>query len=112
MAIDNSRIQELLKAWGSRTITAAEELELTALLKEEQADSAVHEHIQSLVANYQPGELLPAIDWEKVFEVIQTKKQQSDQQTPVRSINRKRWWWAAASIIIIAGVAAWLLIGR
>jgi len=104
MEKENERIQYLLKAWTSRSITPAEERELAAWIGENDGQSALHAYIKELVDQYKPAELLPAVDWEIVFERIQAIKQQRIEPLPQPPLRQMRPWlrWAAAAVIVFA----------
>src|SRR5262245_10940786 len=104
MAKENERIQYLLEAWTSRSITPAEERELAAWIGGNDRQSALHAHIKELLDQYKPGELLQDWDWEIVCNRIQAIKQQRIESLPQVPLRQMRSWlrWAAAAVIVFA----------
>lgn len=105
----------MLHAWTSRKATPTEEKELFDWISENNDEGPVHAHIQKLVEEYQPGELVPAVDWENMYEKILGGRNQVEEPVlyrpsfPGRGVSRRRWI-AAASIIFLLGasVFVWL----
>jgi transmembrane sensor len=108
------RIKYLLRMWTSRKATPAEVNELFDWISETKDEAPVQTHIQQLVEEYQPGELMPAVQWESIYQKILDGRKTEEQPIIRRSfsdrfvINKKLL--VAACIILIAGLAAliWL----
>lgn len=113
MAKEDERIRHLLKAWTSRTITPAEERELARWIGDNYGQSALHAHVIALVDQYKPGELLPAVEWEAVFEKIQATKRSAPGESQQRVIRRMpswlRWGVAAVAAATISAIAVLVL---
>jgi transmembrane sensor len=113
MSLPKERIKYLLHAWTSRKATPTEEKELFDWISENNAEGPVHAHIQKLVEAYQPGELMPAVDWENMYEKILGGRKQ--EEAPVLSrpsfpglgVTSRRWI-AAASIILLLGASVFV----
>jgi len=107
MESSGERLTYLIAAYCNRKSTEAEEQELFALVKEDAlTEQAVHHHIQQLITQFDTRELVPAVNWEHVYQQIQEKAMQEDEP----AVTRRTGGWlriaAAAVIILVAGVAA------
>lgn len=110
MPVSNERVSFLLHAWSSRTATLAEEQEFFDWISDQEDENAVHAHIKQLVNGYAPGELLPAVDWEALYEHILEKRESSAPVEPLTHRLPWKYWVAAAAIILLLSAGTyWLL---
>lgn len=98
------RLAYLLAAYCNRKSTEAEDQELFALVKEDdQTEQAVHRQIHHLITQFDTRELVPAVNWEQVYQQIQEKTMAKDE--PVVPRRRIRWFTisAAAAVLLVLG---------
>jgi len=106
MPSSRERLSYLIAAYCNRKSTEAEEQELFSLVKDDElTEQAVHQQIQRLIEQFDTRELVPAVNWEQVYQQIQEKAMANDEPaTP-----RRRIGWlsisAAAAVILLLGVA-------
>jgi transmembrane sensor len=107
MPFARERLAFLLEAYCNRKTTEAEEEELFSLIKEDYpAEQSVHEHLEQLIEQFNTRELVPAVNWEHVYQQIQEKTM--GDAAPVISRRRIPWFriTAAACIILLLGISA------
>ena len=101
------RLAWLLEAYCNRQTTEAEEQELFALIKENNLpEQPVHEHIQQLIEQFDTRELIPAVNWEHVYQQIQEKAMAKEDLLATR---RRIPWFrisSAAAVILLLGISA------
>ncbi len=103
-----NKIQYLLKAWSNRTISAEEEKELAAWVKETRDWSEFYAYVDRLVEQYDPKEFDQQVDWEILFDKIQTTKRARRKKNEVpfnksKSIFMRPWLkWAVAAVLLPA----------
>lgn len=113
MSTSQERIAFLLESWTSRKATEPDEQELLTLLAAGEGEEVLQQHIQQLVEGYNQSELMPAVDWENLYNKIMLKKR--NEQVPVspapviRRIAAWKRWAVAASIILVVSVSSYLL---
>ncbi|MEO5682294.1 MAG: FecR domain-containing protein [Chitinophagaceae bacterium] len=112
MPFNQERLAYLMEAYCNRKTTEAEEQELFSLIKsDEQHEQPVHRHIQQLIEKFDTRDLVPAVNWEQVYQQIH-EKTMSDEAEPV--LRRRSFAWlritAAASIILLLGISSFYLL--
>lgn len=103
MAIPKSRITYLLEAYSSRKATPAEEEELFQWVKKGH-QQPIKKHIEKLVSNHNFNELVPAVEWERMYQRILEEKDAPVIGQKVRKITWVRWV-AAAVVLLLFGSA-------
>ena len=101
MALSKKRISYLLEAYSTRKATRAEEDELFEWIKKGD-EKPFKKHIEKLVLDY--NELVPAVEWERMYERIMEEKDSRDIQPRMRKITWIRWA-AAAAVLLLFGSA-------
>jgi transmembrane sensor len=98
MALSKNRISYLLEVYTSRKATNAEEEELFQWVKKGN-EQPIKKHIEKLVSDYNLNELVPAVEWERMYERIMEEKDSPD----VHPKARKGTWirWAAAAVVLL-----------
>jgi ferric-dicitrate binding protein FerR (iron transport regulator) len=105
MPFSQERLAYLLELYSSRKATAAEEQELFALVKENDVEGPVIDHIRELITRSGHRELLPAVDWESVYRQIEEKTGAAEEEETL-IVPRRRIWpriVAAACLLLMAG---------
>ena len=98
MALAKKRISYLLKVYSNRKATREEVDELFEWVKKGK-EKPLKKHIEKLVSEYNLNELVPAVEWDKMYERILEEKERLDAQPKLRKMS----WihWAAAAVIIL-----------
>ncbi|MGJ5641479.1 FecR family protein [Formosa sp. S-31] len=109
---ENNKIKYLLEAWKNQTISVDEKEELVKWVKESKDWSEFYQYVDSLVEQYDSIELDQQIDWENLFDKIQTtKKETTVEKSSAKVIDvhftkrksvfmRPRFKWAVAAILV------------
>src|SRR6185503_368191 len=103
MALSKERIAYLLKVWTSRKATEAEEMELFNWINEKEFKEPLESYINRLVKEYNNQELLPAVDWEKLYGRVLEKRDSVVRER--QRVHKYSWfkWPAAAAILLLVG---------
>ncbi len=106
MPSSRERLAYLIAAYCNRKTTEAEEKELFSLVKDDDlTEQTVHQQLQQLITQFDTRELVPAVNWELVYQQIQEKAMADDRP----ALPRRNWrWWrisAAAIVLISIGIA-------
>lgn len=106
--MSNQRITYLLEAWTSRKSTPAEERELFDWITDNSDQSPIHAHVQQLVEQYNTNDLVPAVEWENLYERILESRQIDQGQPQISRIHllRRSWFRYAAAVLLLIGIAA------
>jgi len=98
MALAKKRISYLLKVYSNRKATREEVDELFEWVKKGK-EKPLKKHIEKLVSEYDLNELVPAVEWDKMYQRILEEKERLDAQPKLRKMS----WihWAAAAVIIL-----------
>jgi ferric-dicitrate binding protein FerR (iron transport regulator) len=98
MALAKKRISYLLKVYSNRKATREEVDELFEWVKKGK-EKPLKKHIEKLVSEYNLNELVPAVEWDKMYERILQEKEKLDAQPKLR---KTPWFhWAAAALVIL-----------
>lgn len=100
MKISNSRISYLLKVYSDGKATNEEEHELFDWVATGN-EQPVKEHIKELVSSYNSNEVVPLVDWERLYQQIVEEKNSRNIQPVVRKISWTRWAAAAAVLLLL-----------
>ncbi len=107
MPFSPERLALLIEAYCSRKTTETEEQELFALIRENDlAEQPVHKHIQHLIEQFNTRELIPAVNWEHVYQQIQEKAMAEED---ILTTRRRIPWFrisSAAAVILLLGICA------
>lgn len=97
MALSKNRISYLLEVYSSRRATLSEEEELFEWVKKGN-ERPIKKHIEKLVTDHNFNQLVPSVEWDRMYERIMEEKDSRDVQPTLR----KRTWvrWAAAAVVI------------
>lgn len=97
MALSKNRISYLLEVYSSRRATPSEEEELFEWVKKGN-ERPIKKHIEKLVTDHNFNQLVPSVEWDRMYERIMEEKDSRDVQPTLR----KRTWvrWAAAAVVI------------
>jgi transmembrane sensor len=98
MALSKNRISYLLEVYTSRKATNAEEEELFEWVKKGN-EQPIKKHIEKLVSDYNLNELVPAVQWERMYERIMEEKDSPGVQPKARKVTWIRW--AAAAVVLL-----------
>ena len=98
MALAKKRISYLLKVYSNKKATREEADELFEWVKKGK-EKPLKEHIEKLVSEYNLNELVPAVEWGKMYERILEEKERLDAQPKLRKMS----WvhWAAAAVVVL-----------
>ena len=98
MALAKKRISYLLKVYSNRKATREEVDELFEWVKKGK-EKPLKKHIEKLVSEYNLNELVPAVEWDKMYERILEEKERLDAQPKLRKMS----WvhWAAAAVVVL-----------
>lgn len=98
--MSDQRITYLLKGWTSRKLTPEEEKELFDWITDNPDQSPIHAHVQQLVEQYDRNDLVPAVEWESLYERILDKRE----KPVVHRVNRtgRNWFRIAAAAAVLA----------
>jgi hypothetical protein len=110
MRFSKKRISYLLEAYSDRKATAAEEEELFEWVKKGN-EQPIKKHIEKLVSEYNLNELVPAVEWERMYERIMEEK---DSQSAHPKVRKMIWvrWAAAAVILLLLGSSYYYFAGH
>src|SRR5690348_5932595 len=98
MALSQKRIFYLLEVYSNRKATREEMDELFEWVKKGR-EKPLKKHIKKLVSEYDLNELLPAVEWDKMYERILVEKDSSGVQPKLRKMS---WLhWAAAAVVAL-----------
>lgn len=87
-----------MEVYSNRKATPAEEEELFEWVKKGN-DRPVKKHIRKLVSDHNLNQLVPLVDWERMYERIKEEKDSRDIQPRERKIIWVRW--AAAAVVLL-----------
>ena len=98
MALSQKRISYLLEVYSNRKASREEMDELFEWVKKGR-EKPLKKHIKKLVSEYDLNELLPAVEWDKMYERILQEKDSSGVQPKLRKMS----WvhWAAAAVVAL-----------
>ncbi len=98
MALSQKRISYLLEVYSNRKATREEMDELFDWVKKGR-EKPLKRHIEKLVSEYDLNELLPAVEWDKMYERILQEKDSSGAEPNLRKMS----WvhWAAAAVVVL-----------
>lgn len=111
MSLSKERILYLLDAYSSERAVEAEEQELFAWVNENRNHKLLQEHIQKLIEQYNSGEPVHSVDWERLGEQILNKTIPQKPHSVVRRISWLRWS-SAAAIILLFGSGVYLYLNH
>ncbi|MGN6266652.1 MAG: FecR family protein [Ginsengibacter sp.] len=98
MALSRKRISYLLEVYSNRKATREEMYELFEWVKNGR-EKPLKKHIEKLVYEYDLNELMPAVEWDKMYERILQEKDSSGVQPKLRKMS---WLhWAAAAVVVL-----------
>jgi len=106
MSLSKERILYLLNAYSGNKIAETEEQELFAWVNDNRNHELLQQHIQKLTEQYDSRELIPAVDWEHLYEQILDKSVIEKPHSIVRRISWHRW--SAAAAVLLFGTGAYL----
>ncbi|MEO6317073.1 MAG: FecR domain-containing protein [Chitinophagaceae bacterium] len=117
MPFSRERLIFLLETYSNRKTTEAEDQELFSLISgNDFSKQPVHAHIQQLVEKFNSRELVPAVNWEQLYQRI-NENIIADTVLPepvsIAAPPRRFPWFrmlAAALIILLLGISAFYLI--
>ncbi len=110
MALSKDRISYLLEVYSNRKATPAEEEELFEWAKKGN-EQPFKKHIEKLLSDYNSNELVPAVEWERMYERIMEEKA----SLHVHPKARKMIWVrsaAAAIVLFLLGTAYYYIAGH
>lgn len=98
MALSQKRISYLLEVYSNRKASREEMDELFEWVKKGRK-KPLKKHIEKLVSEYDSNELLPAVEWDKMYEQILQEKDSSGAEPNLRKMS----WvhWAAAAVVVL-----------
>ncbi|MGN6297246.1 MAG: FecR family protein [Ginsengibacter sp.] len=98
MALSQKRISYLLEVYSNRKASREEMDELFEWVKKGRK-KPLKKHIEKLVSEYDLNELLPAVEWDKMYEQILQEKDSSGAEPNLRKMS----WvhWAAAAVVVL-----------
>ena len=97
MARSKNRISYLLAVYSNRKATPAEEEELFEWAKKGN-EQPFKKHIEKLLSDYNSNELVPAVEWETMYERIMEEKDSYDVLPKARKMT---WVRSAAAAIVL-----------
>ncbi len=98
MALPKNRISYLLEIYSSRKATPSEEEELFEWVKKGK-ERPIKKHIEKLISDYNLNVLVPAVDWERIYDRIIEEKDLDNVQKKTRKMTWVRW--AAAAVVLL-----------
>jgi len=104
MNSSNERINYLLRVWTSGKGTPTEEAELFEYVRLAVHEKDIENHIQSLIAGYTGEEVLPAVDWERLYANILANRKGT---RVVRFRERFARAISVAAILILIAAGGW-----
>ena len=103
MRLSQNRIFYLLKVYTGGKATPQEEQELFNWIeKRGEGEELIKKHIKNLLSSYNSNDLVPATDWERLYQQIIAEKNNRATELVIRKIYWARWA-AAAAIILLLG---------
>jgi ferric-dicitrate binding protein FerR (iron transport regulator) len=103
MALSKNRISYLLEVYSNRKATPSEEEELFEWVKKGN-EQPIKKHIEKLVSDYNLNQLVPAVEWERMYERIMEEKDSRDVQPKLRKMTWVRWAAAAVVLLLLGSV--------
>jgi transmembrane sensor len=110
MTLSKNRISYLLEVYSSRKATLVEEDELFEWMKKGDK-KPFKKHIEKLVSDYNLNELVPAVEWERMYERVMEEKDSPGVQPKARKMTWIRWA-AAAVVLLFLGSAYYYISGH
>lgn len=110
MALSKKRISYLLGVYSNRKAKPSEEEELFEWVKRGN-ERPVKKHIEKLVSDHNLNQLVPSVDWERMYERIIEEKDSRDVQPKERKMTWVRWA-AAAVVLLLLGSGYYYFITR
>ncbi len=109
MRISENRISYLLKVYSDGRAAKEEERELFKWVASRGKEAPIKKHIEELLSSYNPNDVLPTVDWERLYKnIIEEKNSGNFQPAILRKITWPRWA-AAAAVIITLGTGYYFL---
>ena len=100
MEFSESRIAYLLEAFSQLKATNEEEEELFDWVAKGN-EQPIKEHIEKLVSGYKSNDLVPSVDWERLYQRLMEESNIHKIQPVVRKMLWPRWAAAAAALILL-----------
>jgi transmembrane sensor len=102
------KISYLLKIYSSGKATIEEEQDLFKWVARSGKEAPIKKHIEELVSTYNSNEVVPTVNWERLYQNIIEEKNSRNFQPILR---KRIWpgWAAAAAVLIILGTGYYFL---
>ncbi|MRG47531.1 DUF4974 domain-containing protein [Chitinophaga sp. SYP-B3965] len=101
------RLRYLLKRYADNACNPEEYQELMAYIRKSRYEQELHKLIDEEFQLIRPGELLPEMDWDYMFNQAIASRKDQKVLKPIRNNNIIIKWSAAAAILLLAGTGTW-----